>query len=179
MAVPACKLEVYFVVLLGNRTQYQVHSQTETHQALQVKYDHAVAAAQKSTSGHTGTSDDDTDDGGEDEEGRDGTRRRRTQKDSLLAAEEEQKAAELVLAVLKAQRKLQQLQASCCCSPLLLPFTLQNRIPDFPPEELYILSFSVGCCRLCNIQDCMLCVLDICTCPYETPENVHSVFIAW
>lgn len=103
-----------------------------------MKYDHAVAAAQKSTSGHTDAADDDNDEEEEeDDEGGDRAKKRTKQKSSLSAAEEEQKAAGLVEAVLKAHRKLQQLQASCCyCSPLYpVNDMLQDSISILPPIQ--------------------------------------------
>ena len=87
--------------------------------ALQAKYEHAMAAAQKSISQHSDRSDDEEEDEEEEEDGDDGDgdagKKKTKQKDSLTAAEKVQQAAELVEAVLKAQRKLQQLQAGCCC----------------------------------------------------------------
>ena len=85
--------------------------------ALQAKYEHAVAAAQKSISQHSDTSDDEEEGAEEEEDDNEdgnGSRNKKIKQDSLSAAEKVQQAAELVEAVLKAQRKLQQLQASSC-----------------------------------------------------------------
>ena len=82
-----------------------------------MKYDHAVAAAQKSTSGRTGPSTDDDKEEVEEEADSDGSdvaKKDSKQTDSISAAEEAQRAADLVEAVRQAHRKLQQLQASRC-----------------------------------------------------------------
>ena len=95
-----------------------------------MKYEHAVAATQKSTSGHTDAPEVDINEEDDEDKGSDGTNKRRRQKSSLSAAEEEQKAAGLMEAVLKAHRKLQQLQASCCfCCSQPDPLMLQDSIP--------------------------------------------------
>ena len=83
---------------------------------LQAKYDHAVAAAQKSMSKHKDTSDSEEEDSdeeeqeGSDEDSQTGKKARKKQRREESALEKATEAAEHIQSVLAAQRRVQQLQ---------------------------------------------------------------------
>lgn len=101
-----------------NRVLSEVQADKQKH--LQMKYDHAVAAAQQSTSGRTDAAKGNDEEAvEEDANGSDVANKSSRPTDSTSTAGEAQRAADLVEAMQRAHRKLQQLQASCCCRPRL------------------------------------------------------------